>query len=467
MQILLIKSESEIRNLITFLLEGQFAAIVEPFNDEQSALARLLEDTPVNLIICDDDDKNSKLFKYLLNSGSKIPCIGIQKSNADGTLVPGVSAHPAAASGESSGRTYKDLFYGFIGGLKQSDLLKELVANGIQKGLINTQPDSVESIDYIKVKPELLLRVFPLKSDIYVRLSTIKFVKLFEQGDTFDARDLEMVVLRKKIDTLYIAKTESAEFITKISADLNKLASRTGLPASQAVTEANAAHELASELMQRLGFTSEIQEIAKSGIRLTLQSIGTSPKLGNILRLLSRDKDKYISNHSMMLAQIACGLSALMQWPSGSTFQKLTFAAFLHDILFSNQALAQIKGLDELKAKSAQFTPIEIKLFNDHPHLVAEIARNFGEIPPDVDQILLQHHEKADGSGFPRKLSGTTIHPLSAVFIVAHEFVDFCFDQADNAEVDIEAFLKSCEGRFTTGTFRKIMETWKTTSVPS
>src|SRR6185312_15892576 len=98
---------------------------------------------------------------------------------------------------------------------------------------------------------------------------------------------------------------------------------------------------------------------------------------------------------------IACAIATQMDWASDSTFQKLTLAAFLHDITLSNHELAQCDTVQEAIDKKT-FTEAEIAGFRVHPAKGAEIARQFQEVPPDVDVIILQHHERPDGSGFPR-----------------------------------------------------------------
>ncbi|MBC7397838.1 MAG: hypothetical protein H7333_10390 [Bdellovibrionales bacterium] len=47
------------------------------------------------------------------------------------------------------------------------------------------------------------------------------------------------------------------------------------------------------------------------------------------------------------------------------------------------------------------------------------------DIDPEVAVILVQHHERPDGSGFPGQLTNAQIHPLAAVFIVAEHLISF------------------------------------------
>ena len=58
------------------------------------------------------------------------------------------------------------------------------------------------------------------------------------------------------------------------------------------------------------------------------------------------------------------------------------------------------------------------------PEKTAQLIRSNTEISEDVARIIHEHHEKPDGTGFPQQLSHKNIHPLSAIFIVLHDFVE-------------------------------------------
>ena len=81
------------------------------------------------------------------------------------------------------------------------------------------------------------------------------------------------------------------------------------------------------------------------------------------------------------------------------------------------------------------------------------------EIPSDVDIIVLQHHERPNGTGFPKGLRSNQIAPLASVFIVAHDIVDQL--TATAGQFDLKKFVKNTEALYQNATFKKI---WKTLS---
>jgi response regulator RpfG family c-di-GMP phosphodiesterase len=84
------------------------------------------------------------------------------------------------------------------------------------------------------------------------------------------------------------------------------------------------------------------------------------------------------------------------------------------------------------------------------------VARQFNEVPPDVDVIIAQHHERADGTGFPRNLSATYIAPLATIFIVAHDMAQDVL--AKGPVFKMEEFLAVARERYKPSQFRKVVQ---------
>jgi HD-GYP domain-containing protein (c-di-GMP phosphodiesterase class II) len=303
------------------------------------------------------------------------------------------------------------------GGLKADPLLegKNIVATIDPKETLETQiipivkanfkltNVPVNESDYVRINTTLLLRVAPLKSDIYVRLSQEKFVKIMRQGDTFDSTDLEKYKNKKKIEHMFLKKSETKEFLNKFSGDLMKLlkSPATELSTAKMKELSIEVYETTQGMIEQLGPTPEIQEIIKSSVELAIKSAGTQPGVQSLFADLLKDRHKYIASHSHLLGTLACTLATLLKWDSESTFYKLSLAAFLHDIMLKNQKLAEIQSLQEL-ATTTGFSVAEEIAFKTHPIDAAHITKEFQDVPADVDSIVAQHHELPDGSGFPK-----------------------------------------------------------------
>jgi HD-GYP domain-containing protein (c-di-GMP phosphodiesterase class II) len=442
MQILLFHSDKQTREMIGFCLESQMGLEVHGVATFQEALDVFLEDGVVDLLITHQQSDTDKLFKYLLSTGAKIPVIMI-----------GAPAKDLVAD------AYPDIQ--IMARLTEADVPEKLTST--IRSQFTGNLDAGLSADFCRISTELLVRVVPLRGDIYIRLSNVKFVKMFKTGAQFSSQDLERFLFKKKVKFLYIKKTESQEFVTKFKEDLAALVASTKPEDPTVFSTISEVQGLIQELSNRLGFNKEVQDMAKQNVQLTLKAIGASPKLSNVFSGSALSSKNFISSHSVLLANISCSIAAQMVWPSSTTFQKLVLASLFHDFTFQDPALAKISSKKELEDLRVATPDGEERymLVRNHPSKSSAIVKGLNEVPGDVDFVVLQHHERPDGSGFPKGLRAQQIPPLSAVFIVAHDMLDAMVKKGQNFE--LSAFLKTMGPQYQNGAFRKI---WKSLSPP-
>jgi HD-GYP domain-containing protein (c-di-GMP phosphodiesterase class II) len=437
MQILLFHSDKETREMVGFCLESQMGLEVHRVSTFQEALDVFLEDGAIDLLVTHQQADTDKLFKYLLSTGTKIPVIMI-----------GVSQQEGIAD------TYPDI--NVVDRISESDVPEKLTL--AIKSQLKDNVEPAVNADYCRISTELLVRVVPLRGDIYIRLSNVKFVKMFRSGAQFSSEDLERFLVKKKVKFLYIKKEESQEFVTKFKEDLAQMVAKATPGDATVFNTISEVQGLIQELSNRLGFNQEVQDMAKQNVQLTLKAIGSSPKLSNVFSGTALSSKNFISSHSVLLANISCSIAAQMVWPSNTTFQKLVLAALFHDFTFQDPALAKIstkQELEDLRTSGADGEE-RYNLVKLHPVKSSEIVKGLNEVPGDVDFVVLQHHERPDGSGFPKGLRSQQIPPLSAVFIVAHDMLDAMIKEGHAFK--LATFLKKMESQYESGAFRKI---WK------
>ncbi len=222
------------------------------------------------------------------------------------------------------------------------------------------------------------------------------------------------------------------------------------------------------KMIEVSGMTPAVQEVAKRNVTQVVQHVRKAPRLNDLLRHLQQSQESYLASHSMLLSFLSCAVATQMEWSSDTTYQKLVLSSFLHDVAIQNEDLARIKNLNqiaELDYKNDSKKTNEIfRIVRDHPLKGAELARTFHEVPPDVDLIIAQHHELPDGTGFPKGLTSTRIGPLSSIFIVVHDWVDFILerkvsgsDSMRDFSDSIHDFVAARKNSYSTGTFRKVL----------
>lgn len=108
-------------------------------------------------------------------------------------------------------------------------------------------------------------------------------------------------------------------------------------------------------------------------------------------------RDPYTSGHQKRVADLCTHIARRMGMEP-DRIQGLRLAATIHD-------LGKIGIPAEILAKPGKLTPIQYELIKEHPQLGYEIVRNV-QFPWPIGEIIRQHHERLDGSGYPRGLRG-------------------------------------------------------------
>lgn len=98
--------------------------------------------------------------------------------------------------------------------------------------------------------------------------------------------------------------------------------------------------------------------------------------------------------------------------------QLLGMAAIFHD-------LGKVEITDKILMKKDPLTKSEQSYFEQHSEIGARIAKELG-LPVRIARIILQHHELADGSGYPNKLKTEQTDQLARVIVLANGYDQLC-----------------------------------------
>lgn len=165
-------------------------------------------------------------------------------------------------------------------------------------------------------------------------------------------------------------------------------------------------------------------------------------------------ENEYFPKHIRLLAKVSCGIAKLIGHDTSKVLQKLIYASFVHDVAFyANPKLSLIKNIEHLEQASSELTADEIDLFKKSPKIAFDFAFYDKFAPKGVETILIQAKELPNGNGYPNCLSADKIHPLSAIFIVAHDLTDYIFERKTWNYYD---YLVHFSKRFKGGIFDEI-----------
>lgn len=430
MEILLYHQNKKILELLKFLIESQYGACTHETTSFSDTVDYLINHDTIHLVVAGSNTESQKLLKFLNTLKVKIPIILVQDSNLE----------------KMEYLNQKHLTVIHLTEI-QDILIKKIETTCDAESLTAKQEN------YCKINANLLASISNVYCDIYIKLSDHNYVKLFKAGTAFSKEETQKLVESKRIRSLYVQTKDIKVFIDCLCKELVSIGETPQSQPDQLQTTIARTNELMHDIYQKIGFSSEVQALAKESVNLTLKMIGSHPKISKALSQSLVKGQNYIASHSLLLANVSCAIAAKMEWPSNTTFHKLVLASLFHDFTLSDVQMAKISTLEELNGRRSQSEEFYKEVFS-HPLKSAELLRSMKEIPGDVDFLVFQHHERPDGSGFPKGLKSHQIVAISAVFIFAHEMVDEILKL--NNEFNLEKYLIKIAPIYNSGIFKKI-----------
>lgn len=128
------------------------------------------------------------------------------------------------------------------------------------------------------------------------------------------------------------------------------------------------------------------------------------------ISLVTEARDAYAAGHQRRVTKLAVALAEEMGFPQDK-IEGIKIAALIHDV-------GKINLPAEILSKPGKFSEIEFNLIKNHSQIGYDILKKIDFLWP-IAEIILQHHEKMNGSGYPRGLKGDEILLEAKIICVA------------------------------------------------
>ena len=121
-------------------------------------------------------------------------------------------------------------------------------------------------------------------------------------------------------------------------------------------------------------------------------------------------RDPYTAGHQRRVAQLSVAIAKELQL-STEQIEGIHLASVVHDV-------GKIRVPAEILSKPGKLTALEFGLIKEHSQNGYEILKSI-DFPWPIAQIVLQHHERLNGSGYPNALKGDQILIEAKILAVA------------------------------------------------
>ena len=151
-----------------------------------------------------------------------------------------------------------------------------------------------------------------------------------------------------------------------------------------------------------------------------------------VLESTMATRDPYTVGHQRRVSQIACSIGREMGL-SEDRLHNLRMAGTLHD-------LGKFAIPSDLLSKPGKLTAQEFALIKTHPQVAYNILEPI-DLPGNTAQIILQHHERLNGSGYPQGLKGEEILLEARILGVADVMEAMCSHRPYRASLGLAETL--------------------------
>lgn len=129
-----------------------------------------------------------------------------------------------------------------------------------------------------------------------------------------------------------------------------------------------------------------------------------------VISIMLETRDPYTAGHQRRVSKLARSIARAMGLP-GDAVDTVRMAANIHDI-------GKISVPAEILAKPTNLSDVEMEFIRMHPRTGYEILK-VADLPAPIAEMVLQHHEKLDGSGYPQGLRNGEILLEAQILAVA------------------------------------------------
>ena len=279
---------------------------------------------------------------------------------------------------------------------------------------------AIRSIDDTNVQPIPItefLQSSVVVVDTYMRLPSRKFILIAKAGQSTSETSLEKFKTRN-LESLYVHIDDYQRFLTSTAMAASALAdSPVKLkPDSRALLIQDAMAAVYREVGE-VGFNDQSFARAKLVNHALITYVKENSAINDLIFRFGPTGSDGVA-HSMMVSMVTVMLGMKHEWVKPATLEKMSLGGFLHDI-------GKSKLPAEILAKQPSLMNRDERvIYESHVEIGAQLLSQAKSMPDDVLLMVLEHHELADGSGYPKRLKDFQISPLARVVSLANAFVD-------------------------------------------
>ncbi len=265
------------------------------------------------------------------------------------------------------------------------------------------------ALELEKLRPDTLLG-----SDLFLRQSDEGGYVLYKRKDMgVTQKDIERLIFNN-VGALYVDAEDEDIVMDYLESNLNYLLESPELaPEKKSELLYDCATHRVKDVLSNPESSKNLKK-SKDMVENAINYILAQEKaLQSLMELMSHDYSIYA--HSVNVCTLSVALAKFVGETSKTVLREIGLGALLHDV-------GKSKISEDILNKNGQLDEKEKALIMKHPLLGLEIIEKLIPAPGIIRLIVVQHHEKCDGSGYPYGLKGERIHKYSRLVCLVNMY---------------------------------------------
>jgi response regulator RpfG family c-di-GMP phosphodiesterase len=308
---------------------------------------------------------------------------------------------------------------------------------------------SVDDLQPMRIKSFFIFQQIPY--DVYLQLTTNKFGKIIQGNRPYSHQQIQLYS-QKGVKYLYLKKDEQLKFLTNSIKNLSKYYEAKNLDRKRTILLHQQSVFFIREFIQLINVSDEIVDLTQLLVDSCAQFLRPDSPLEEIIDLVIQNRAIDFAQQTLLTIYISRAILLKMTWNSDMALGKIALAAILQDIHLDNDEFIRVRSINDSYLKT--FTDEEQQQFLEHPERAAVIARIFNGFS-EVDFILLEHHERPTGDGFPKGINASSLTAISCIFILVTNIVAKIAQNPNYSTTVLRDIVKQFKTTFSSGNFKE------------
>ncbi|MBU1708126.1 HD domain-containing protein [bacterium] len=252
--------------------------------------------------------------------------------------------------------------------------------------------------------------------ELYLGINTSRGRKyiLYKSHDYDLTEERRQYLIDRGVSTLYVTEKDLDPYFGYVDRAVGKVLDSESTPPSE---KSHVVYHTTTSLMKHLYERPDSPIILRTNQKMVTHMVNflasDSRLLRTVVSMFVYDYSLY--THAVNVATISAGMALKIGFQPGRELEQIGQGFLLHDI-------GKCKLPTEIVSKPGTLTPSEIAQIQRHPAFGVEQMQGRENIESPALEIILHHHEKLSGRGYPHNLSAKDIQMPVRIAVVADVF---------------------------------------------